>query len=889
MKIILSVLCVAVLGVLIEPAGALELYINAGGPEVVSGGRTYLADGPYTVARGYGWEAGADYETWHAIGGCADDILYQDAHHNCGTYRLDVPDGQYVLTLHLVDFLSHGVGQYKMGWMVNGIVIADFLDLYAMVGGDYAVDYRCAVTATGGQIVIDDLTRPRSQLAAISLQSHSPDAVAPATPVLTEILGGFDQVILDWEPGAEPDLMGYRVYRQVLPGGPSIQVQAASNLVSRYIDKSVDPGTAYRYWVAAVDVYGNASGLAGPWDATPQALEASPLPLCRVDIDPDSLAALNVDPEADHYYPCSVTLGNTTYTAGVKYRGNVTRKLSKKSYKLKLGSGQLYQGRSKLNVNADMCDPALMRESLSENLFLDTGVPAPRTWWRALVLNGEYMGAYCDVEDPDKRFLTAHGLDSQANVYKCEDRLVILPDSADYVPLYEKETNDTSSYDDLIEFIETLNLTSDREFYETIIDILDIKGFIDYFTVLSFINDGDAIFKNYILYHSFTNANWKIIPWDKDLSWGIRWVFEGEIYTQNSILQGIGEDGNMLYHRMFGEPLFRNLFASRLYERLTEDWPLDNLYARIDANHALTEANGEVDIRKWFWEENARLRQGDQELRGFAADRADFVLDNVSSLVTAQALYINEFMAANTATLADEQGEYDDWLEIFNPGPLDIQMSDYYLTDDLAEPIQWSFPDTLLPAGQYLLVWADEDLSQGPLHANFKLSADGELIALHKREGVGGGPDDIDAVDLVFFGPQSDDISRARIQDGDYRWHFEEAPTPGASNADWQAVDAATPRAAAPHIDAWPNPFRNAIALTLSQPAGEGAFEIVDPAGRVCARIAPTGAAQARQWRWDRRVEGGGLAPAGIYWARWRPRSPDAGGRAAPVQILLIR
>jgi hypothetical protein len=782
MKIILPVLCIAALSGLLAPAGAYERFINVGGPQVVTGGRTYLADGQYTPTRGYGWEVGADYATWHAIGGCADDILYQDAHHNCGTYRLDVPDDHYVLTLHLVDFLSHGVGQYKMGWMVNGTMIADFLDLYAMVGGDYAVDYRCAVAVTGGQIVIDDLPRPRSQLGAISLVSHAPDAVAPAPPVLTEILDGLDQVILDWEPGTEPDLMGYRVYRQILPGGPTLQVQAPSNLVSRYVDKSVDPGVAYRYWVAAVDVYGNASSQAGPWDATPQALEASPLPLCRIGIDPDSLAALNVDPEADHYYPCTVTLDGTTYTAGVKYRGNVTRKLSKKSYKLKLDSGQLYQGRTKLNCNADMCDPSLMRESLSENLFADTGVPAPRTWWRSLVLNGEYIGAYCDVEEPDKRFLTAHGLDSHANVYKCEDRLVILPDSADYVPLYEKQTNDTSSYDDLIDFIETLNLTTDREFYETIIDILDVQGFIDYFTVLSYINDGDAIFKNYLLYHSFTDAIWKIMPWDKDLSWGIRWVFDGNIYTQNAILQGISESGNMLYHRMFTEPLFCNVFASRMYEHLAETWPLENLYARVDANHALTEPNAEVDIRKWFWEDNTRLRQGDQELRGFAEDRVDFILSNLSSLVTDQALYINEFMSANTATIADEYGEYDAWIEIFNPGPLDIQMSNYYLTDDLAAPIQWSFPDTLLPAGQHLVVWADEDVSQGPLHANFQLSADGGLIALHMREGAGGGPDDIDPVDLIFFGPQSDDVSRARIYDGDYRWHFSEAPTPGASN-----------------------------------------------------------------------------------------------------------
>jgi len=96
------------------------------------------------------------------------------------------------------------------------------------------------------------------------------------------------------------------------------------------------------------------------------------------------------------------------------------------------------------------------------------------------------------------------------------------------------------------------------------------------------------------------------------------------------------------------------------------------------------------------------------------------------------AIVINEVMASNHVTLADPQGEYNDWIELKNVSDQAINLAGMFLSDNPDNPLKWEFPaDTLIEAGGYLLVWADEDGGDTPgLHANFKLSANGETLWL---------------------------------------------------------------------------------------------------------------------------------------------------------------
>lgn len=117
-------------------------------------------------------------------------------------------------------------------------------------------------------------------------------------------------------------------------------------------------------------------------------------------------------------------------------------------------------------------------------------------------------------------------------------------------------------------------------------------------------------------------------------------------------------------------------------------------------------------------------------------------------------LVINEFMADNNSIIADQDGDYDDWIELYNNSGQDIQLGGYFLSDNLNNPQKWIFPDTLLPDGAYLIVWADEDEDQQGLHASFKLSKAGENIVLTDNS--------LNTIDMVSFGAQQTDLSTGR-------------------------------------------------------------------------------------------------------------------------------
>ena len=172
-------------------------------------------------------------------------------------------------------------------------------------------------------------------------------------------------------------------------------------------------------------------------------------------------------------------------------------------------------------------------------------------------------------------------------------------------------------------------------------------------------------------------------------------------------------------------------------------------------------------------------------------------LQNLAGVVSVEpvVLYINEFMADNDTIVEDpdEAGAFEDWIELYNPGTEPVDLSGMYMTDDLTDPVQWQFAAGMtIAAGGYLVVWADSDTEQGDAHASFKLSADGETIALYHIDGA-------TLIDSIAFGVQTTDVSYGRYPDGSENWISMTTSTPGAANDLAPTNVAPTAEAAGPY------------------------------------------------------------------------------------------
>jgi hypothetical protein len=145
-------------------------------------------------------------------------------------------------------------------------------------------------------------------------------------------------------------------------------------------------------------------------------------------------------------------------------------------------------------------------------------------------------------------------------------------------------------------------------------------------------------------------------------------------------------------------------------------------------------------------------------------------------------LVFNEIVASNTSGAMDEFGEEEDWIELYNPGEEAVDMGGLFLTDSLSEPGMWQIPagypgSTTVEGKGFILLWADGEPGQGPLHLGFKLSKEGEEIGLFQRTG-----EQMILIDSVSFPPLEPDVSLARVPDGTGPWIKFGEPTPGTFN-----------------------------------------------------------------------------------------------------------
>jgi hypothetical protein len=221
-------------------------------------------------------------------------------------------------------------------------------------------------------------------------------------------------------------------------------------------------------------------------------------------------------------------------------------------------------------------------------------------------------------------------------------------------------------------------------------------------------------------------------------------------------------------------------------------------------------------------------------------------------------------MAASQNCCDDGTGEYEDFIELYNYGMEAMDIGGFYFTDIITGSFLYHITDssaseTTINAGGFLVIWADADPEQGPLHVDFTLSGSGEDIGIYDPNGS--------AIIEMSFSSQGEDTSYGRYPDGAGTWQFMN-PTPGMANTEELSLNnnIVMPDQYIIHQN-YPNPFNPVTTLRYDLPeTGLVTITIYDMLGRqVKTLINQTQDAGYRSVIWDATNDYGKPVSAGIY------------------------
>ncbi|MCC7431621.1 CotH kinase family protein [bacterium] len=518
-------------------------------------------------------------------------------------------------------------------------------------------------------------------------------------------------------------------------------------------------------------------------------------------------------------------------SVGVRLKGNSSYNSYpgvKKSFKIDFNSYNLNQtffGLKTMNLNNEFKDPTLMREKIFYD-FAEKYVPCSRTNYTKLFVNGTYWGLYLNVEQVDKTFLKSRfGSDDDGNLFKGDPQGSLKwkgSDTTSYLTDYELETENTANaWERLVNFIDKLNNTPVSALKDSLEQVFEVQKFllceamnIIFVNLDSYPGTGH----NFYLYeHEY--GKFDHIFWDTNEAFGnFNFGMNASQLTNLSISYANQNPPNSrpLVQKLLQVPEYQQFYYSILYQLVNNDFTETKLFPEIDSLNVLIQTDVFADTNKMYTNSQFTANQTSNiqvtggpggstilGLKDFVTSRRNSILTQLAQVytpLTIDSLFVNEFMTSNSATLSDQNGEFDDWVELYNAGSSPINLNGLYLTDDFSSPTKWQFPDTSLDAKSFLIVWTDSDATQTGLHTNFKLSQSGEKIGIFDSNGI-------TPVDTLSFSYVGTDSSFGRVTDGGAIWQIFTAPTPGISNTTTIKIFENTKKLNFKLEQNFPNPF----------------------------------------------------------------------------------
>ncbi|WP_255343342.1 CotH kinase family protein [Geomicrobium sp. JCM 19038] len=284
----------------------------------------------------------------------------------------------------------------------------------------------------------------------------------------------------------------------------------------------------------------------------------------------------------------------------MRFRGNSTRRMDKKSFNVRFEDPQAITfGSNRMNLNANYSDSSMMRDQLSFEMFRDADVMAPRTEYFNLFMNDSYEGLYAHVERVDSDLLKANGRNGDGTLVR--DRIRDVED----IDINSTFSYDLSTVEDEEAFFEEVfdyrgdpewqalaelitwvyETPAGDEFAQRFYEEMDAERVINFLAVHFLVGDIDAFGDDYWWYldHEDPDAKWEFIPWDKDLTFGSH--SRTDYGTMNDFMRydyGLSSGwDNALFEKMLETPEIKSHIDQNL-EQLMETFNEDELNSRID-------------------------------------------------------------------------------------------------------------------------------------------------------------------------------------------------------------------------------------------------------------------------------------------------------------------
>ncbi len=515
------------------------------------------------------------------------------------------------------------------------------------------------------------------------------------------------------------------------------------------------------------------------------------------------------------YSAASVSIdGQQLDSVGVRIKGGLSAFEEKKPLKLDFNrfiDGQTYDGLRKVNLHNAYFDQSMQREAMSYEILRRSGLKASRTAFAQVFINDEFHGVYLIVEQIDKKFLSNYFADDSGVLYKTgETGLEVKTEGATL-----------EAYDQLIN---TVNTFSGDALRDTLDKILDTEALLRNIATQNLINATDNLIDvsyNYYLYQEPKSGLFYFIPWDFNLAFFPFANYDIDFTPVNIVAQKVFEIAayQERYRQIYCQLLDYNFIETDLVQLLESREALirDAVATdpRIPFNIEDFDAE-QIIVKEWIAN---RIEQLENQL-------ADLDIDCIPlESIPPMAVSINEIMASSDSTggIADPAGGYPDWIELYNNTGEAISLEGYYLSDDKDFRKHWAFPaGTIIPANDYLIIWADRDLDETGLHTNFKLKkSQGDLFLIYE---------DFTIIDSLSYGPQEKNIALARVPNGTGSF-INQAATFNESNVPLSVNEQSK------NSFAWrvfPNPTNKQIQVSTTE-AFSG-LSLIDQYGRILKR-----------------------------------------------------